>query len=122
MHCRTFHQHNCNRDSHNYNKNCFLQKLLPAYVLQKLLTAQLKESESVIESVSYVVPTETATYIIDCRNFHFQKWCQSDILLVTIKKLSKSVSTKFKANSFSTLCITYGEIRQWIVSMNCAIS
>ena len=31
---------------------------------------------------------------------------QSEILLVTIKKLSKRVCTNFKANSFSTPCIT----------------
>ena len=59
-----------------------------------------------IESVSDIVPTETVTCRIDYRNFHSQKWCQSEILLVTIKKLSKRVSTNFKANSFSTPCIT----------------
>ena len=42
-----------------------------------------------MESVSCVVPTETATGRIDYINFHLQKWCQSDILLVTIEKLSK---------------------------------
>ena len=74
-----------------------------------------------IESVSYIVPTETAICRIDYRNFHFQKWCQSEILLVAIKKLSKRISTNFKANSFSTPCITYGETQQYIASMNCAI-
>ena len=58
------------------------------------------------EKVSCIVPTETATCRIEYRNFHFPKWCQSEILLVTIKKLSKRVSTNFKANSFSTPCIT----------------
>ena len=47
------------------------------------------------------------------RNFHLQKWCQPGICLVTIKKLSKSVTTKFKANSLSTPW----ETRQWIESM-----
>ena len=47
------------------------------------------------ESVICIVPTETAAYRIDYRNFHLQKWCQSKILLVTIKKLSKWVNTKF---------------------------
>ena len=60
----------------------------------------------VIESVSSIVPTETTTCRIDYRNFYSQKWCQSEILLVTIKKLSKWVSTKFKVDSFSTPCIT----------------
>ena len=58
------------------------------------------------EKVSCIGPTETATCRIEHRNFHFPKWCQSEILLVTIKKLSKRVSTNFKANSFSTPCIT----------------
>ena len=58
------------------------------------------------ETVSCIVPTETATCRIDYRNFHLQKWCQSEILLVTIKKLRKKVSTNFIANSFSTPCIT----------------
>ena len=59
-----------------------------------------------IESVSCIVPTETVTCRIDYRNFHLQKWRQSEVLLVTTKKLSKRVSTNFKANSFSTPCIT----------------
>ena len=42
-----------------------------------------------IESVSCIVPTETSTCRIDYRNFNLQKWCQSEIRLVTIKKLSK---------------------------------
>ena len=54
-----------------------------------------------IERVSCI-----ATSRINYRNFCMQKWCQCEILLVTIKKLSKRVSTNFKANSFSTLCIT----------------
>ena len=51
----------------------------------------------VIESVSCIVSTETATCRIDYRNFHMQKWCQPEILLVIIKKLSEWVSTKFQA-------------------------
>ena len=50
-----------------------------------------------IEGVICIVPTETATYRIDCRNFHLLKWCQSEILLIIIKKLSEWVSTKFLA-------------------------
>ena len=50
-----------------------------------------------IESVSCIVPTETATCRIDYRNFHSQKWCQSETLLVIIKKFSEWVRTKFKA-------------------------
>ena len=41
--------------------------------------------------------------------------------LATVKRSSESVRTKFKANSFSTPCITYGETCQCIMSMNCAI-
>ena len=39
-----------------------------------------------MESVSCIVPTETATCRIDYRNFHLQKWCQSEILLVMYNK------------------------------------
>ena len=53
-----------------------------------------------------VVLTEIATRRIEYRNFHLQKWCLSEIILVTIEKLSEWVSSKFKANSFSTPCIT----------------
>ena len=42
-----------------------------------------------IESVSCIVPTEIFTCRIDYRNFHLQKWCQSEILLVIIKKLNE---------------------------------
>ena len=42
-----------------------------------------------IESVSCIVPTEISTCRIDYRNFHLQKWCQSEILLVIINKLSE---------------------------------
>ena len=38
-----------------------------------------------IESVICIVPTETATCRVDYRNFHLEKWCQSEILLVIIK-------------------------------------
>ena len=34
---------------------------------------------------------------IDNKNFHLQKWCQSEILLVTINEFSEWVRTKFKA-------------------------
>ena len=41
------------------------------------------------ESVSCIVPTETAPCRIDYRNFHLQKWWQSDIALVIRKKFSE---------------------------------
>ena len=50
-----------------------------------------------IESDSCIVPTETAICRIDYRNFHLQKWYQSEILLVVIKKFSEWVKAKFKA-------------------------
>ena len=52
-----------------------------------------------IESVRCIVQTETATCRIDYRNFHLQKWCPSEILLLIIRKLSEWVSTKFNANT-----------------------
>ena len=63
----------------------------------------------VIESVNCIVPTKTATCGIDYRNFPLQKWCQSEILLVIMKKLSEWVSTKFKTSNLmkrldSALC------------------
>ena len=42
-----------------------------------------------IESVNCIVPTETATCRNDYRNFHSQKWCQSETLLVKIKKFNE---------------------------------
>ena len=42
-----------------------------------------------IESVSYTVPTETATYRTDYKNFYSQKWCQSETIVVIIKKFSE---------------------------------
>ena len=53
-----------------------------------------------IESASCIVPTESATCRIDHWNFYLQKWCQSEIRLVTIKILSEWVSTKCKAKQF----------------------
>ena len=68
-----------------------------------------------MESVSCIVPTETANCRIDYRNFHLQKWCPSEIFLVIIKKLSERVRTKFKGKNFSITCIT-----QWRNStVNC---
>ena len=46
-----------------------------------------------IVRVSWIVPTETATFKIDYRNFHLQKWWYLEILWVTTKKLNKLVST-----------------------------
>ena len=127
MHCRKYHLHNCKRGSHlhNYNenchphiccRNCYLhncnRKIHQDTSDRKYHLKTCKNATDVvtciiaIESVSCIVPTETATCRIDYRNFHLQKCCQSEILLVTLKKLSKRVSTNFKANSFSTPCIT----------------
>ena len=85
------HQHTSNRKNHL--KTCINATDIVTCVIA-------------IESVSCIVPAETAICRIDYRNFYLQKWCQSEILLVTIKELSKRVSSKFKANSFSTPCIT----------------
>ena len=90
----------CNRKIHQHisNRKYLLKSCKNATDIVTYIIA--------IESVSCIVPTETVSYRIDYRNFHLQKWCQSEILLVTIKKLSERVSTNFKANSFSTPCIT----------------
>ena len=40
-------------------------------------------------SASCMVATETATCKIDWTNFYLQKRCQSEVLLVTVKKLSE---------------------------------
>ena len=56
--------------------------------------------------VSVAVPTETTICRIDYRNFHLQKWYQSQTLLVIIKKFSELVRTKSRQNSFSITCIT----------------
>ena len=116
-----------------------LQKLSPVYVLQKLLTSSTKKYDLktcinatdaitciiCIESVSCIVPTETSTCKIDYRNFNLQRWYQSEIRSVTIKKLSKWVSNRFMANSFSTPCIynlwrnlTVDCVNEWIVLYN----
>ena len=108
MCCRNFYLHNCNRKSHLHNCN---RKIQHNSNRKYHLKTCINEPEVVtclitIENVSCIVPTETVTCRIDYRNFHLQKWCPSEILLVTIKKLSKSVSTNFKTNSFITPCIT----------------
>ena len=119
MHCRKYHLHNCNRDSHlhNYSKNCHPHILCRnchlhmccrnfslhncnrkihqhtsnrKYHVKTCINAtDVITCIIAIESVSCIVPTETASCSIDYRKFHLQKWCQSDILLVTIKKLSE---------------------------------
>ena len=136
MYCRKCHLHNCNRNSglHNYNKNCHPHICCRNFLLRNCnrnshlhnCSRKIHQHTSnkeyhlktrinatvfvtfiiVIESVSCIVPTEAFTCRINYRIFHLQKWCLSVIFLVTIKKLSKWVSTKFKANSFSTPCIT----------------
>ena len=71
--------------------NCFLQ---PS-VLPKLnkTTVTCPRSLKWMRFQQKLPPVEFTTY----RNFHLQKWCKSEILLVSIKKLSQWVSTKFKA-------------------------
>ena len=120
------HLHNCNGNSHLHNCNRKIHQHTSnrKYHLKTSKNATGVTYITAIESVSCIVPTETITCRIDYRNFHLQKWCQSDILLVTIKKLSKRVSTNFKANSFSTPCtvvLVLLETWQCIVSINCAI-
>ena len=42
-----------------------------------------------IESVSCIVATGTATCRVDYRNFHLQKWCQSEIIAIALNKFSE---------------------------------
>ena len=39
--------------------------------------------------VSCIVSKKTATCRIDYKNFHLQKWCQSEILLIITQKISE---------------------------------
>ena len=109
MCCRYFLLHNCNRNSHLHNCK---RKIHQHTSKRKYHLKTCKNATDVvtciiaIESVSCIVSTETVTSRIDYRNFNLQKRCQPEILLVTIKKLSKRVCINFKANSFSTPCIT----------------
>ena len=86
--------HNCNRKIHQHNCNR-KDRLRTCKNATDVVTCIIA-----IESAGCIVSTESATCRIDYRNFHLQKWCQSEILLVTIKKLSKIVSTNFKASLF----------------------
>ena len=74
------HLDNCNRKIHQHTSN-------RKYHLKTCKNATDVTCIIAIESVSCIVPTETATCRIDYRNFHLQKWCQSEILLVIIKTL-----------------------------------
>ena len=85
MHCRKYHLHDCSRDSHlyNFNKNCHPRICCRNFHLYKCCrnfqtldnrNPDLRTCIIAIERVSFIVSTETATYRIDCRNFHLQKW------------------------------------------------
>ena len=71
---REIHQHTSNKKYHL--KTCINETDIVTCIIA-------------IESVSCIVPTETSTCKIDYRNFNLQRWYQSEIRLVTIKKLSK---------------------------------
>ena len=124
LHCRKYHLHDCSRNSHlhNCNKNCHphiccrnchlhmcsrnFNCIIATETVTCLIATDVITSIIAIESVSCIVPAETSTFRIAYRNFHLQKWCLSEIHLITKKKLNKWVTTKFKTNSFSTPCIT----------------
>ena len=74
------HLLNCNRKIHQHtsNKKYHLKTCIDATDVITCIIA--------IESVSCIVPAETSTCRIDYRIFHLQKWCLSEIHLVTIKK------------------------------------
>ena len=111
IYCWKYHLHNCNRDSNlqncnksfayvlqNCNRNSHMhncnRKIHQLNCNRKYRLKTCKNATDVvtciiaIESACCIFPTETATCRFDYRNFHLQKWCQSEILVVTIKKLS----------------------------------
>ena len=113
IHCRKYHLHICNRDSiciitiniftHVFaaetvtctsvaeSSNCItateIATNIPA-TESTTLSPDVVTCIIAIESFSSIVPTETATCKIDYRHFHLQKWYQSEILLVEIKRFT----------------------------------
>ena len=77
---------------HNWNRNSHLDNLRD-------------RSTNITESTICIIAIEpqnlkNLTGVLTCKikekSFHLQKWCQSEILLVIIQKLSEWVSMKFK--------------------------
>ena len=86
---------------------CAPETLIATETVTCLIATDVITSIIAIESVSCIVPAETSTFRIAYRNFHLQKWCLSEIHLITKNKWNKWVTTKFKTNSFSTPSITW---------------
>ena len=138
MHCRKYHRHDCNRDSHLHNfNNCHpciccrnvaetSNSIIATETVTSITATKTSTNISVAESNANIIAIESqnlhncsrcwplhncyrkcqlhssnritcTTCIIDYRNFHLQKWWLSEIVLVTIKKLSEWVKIKFKA-------------------------
>ena len=127
LHCRKYQLHNCDRNSHlhSYDKNCRPHICCRNFHL--CMCCRIFELDNcnrsshlhncnrkIHQHTSNKVPPQNLhkfnrlCHLHNCHNchFHLQKWRQSEILLVAIKKLGEWVSAKFKANSFSTPCIT----------------
>ena len=100
MHCRKYYLHDCNRDSHvhNFNKNCHTHICCRNFHLHKCCRnfslhncnrnthLRICNKHWHLHNYYSIVLTETTICRIDYKNFHSQKWCQSEILLVIIKK------------------------------------
>ena len=95
---RKINQHKCNKKNHLHNCNKTSEPALFPQTFTCIIST---------ESVSFIVPTKTVTCRIDYKHFYLEKWCQSKILLVAIKKLSEWVTTKVKEGSFSISCTIY---------------
>ena len=99
MCCRNFYLYNCNKNSylHNCNRKIHRHSSNRKYHLKTCINAtDVVTCIIAMESVSGIVPTETTTCRFDYRNFNLQKWYQSEILLVTIKKLSEWIRTSLR--------------------------
>ena len=125
MHCRKRHLHNSSKGSHLHNYNEIVTHIFAAETVTCISATETSNCIIATERFTNITVTKSTTCIIameprdlhncnkhhvyNCyrkcqlrswKNFHLQKWCQSEVLLITIKKLGKWVSTKFKAKWF----------------------
>ena len=133
MHCRKYHLHDCNRDSHLIisikivtgifaaetftcmsvaeTSNCLIATETVTSITATKRSTNIITAESTTNIIAIepqklhncnrrwclhncykkccIVLTKTASCRIDYKNFHSQKWCQSETLLVIIKKFSE---------------------------------
>ena len=110
MYCRNFKLHNCNRNSHllarerstNITVTESTTSIITIEPLNMHNCSRLCHQRNCYRKCQLHIPVETATCRINYINFHLQKWCQSAILLVLLKKLSERVSTKQNSITYIT--------------------